>query len=113
MSEFSCSRCGSVSSGLEAAPLPGEAGTLVLEQTCPACWGEWIKAQVILMNENRWTPANPEHFSALLGHMKTYLQWAETAEEQEKPELAEILRQVAKQSGKQEELLYRALKAAD
>ena len=73
MASVQCSRCGSTAPGLDRAPLPGPAGQAVLEQTCKACWDEWLPAQVILINEKTLTPANPEHFDYLIGEMKTFL----------------------------------------
>ncbi|ANM32004.1 hypothetical protein ABI59_01145 [Acidobacteria bacterium Mor1] len=66
-------RCNNTQAGLPSAPVPGELGKLVLENACGTCWGEWLKAQVILINENRYTGANPEHVKALLGHMRAFL----------------------------------------
>ena len=73
MADVTCSRCGSTAEGLPRAPLPGEVGQQVHEQSCAACWKEWMAAQVILINENSLTPAKPEHYEFLVGHMKTFL----------------------------------------
>ncbi len=72
-SQVTCRRCGNTASGLASAPVPGALGDLVLEHSCAACWDEWLKAQVILINENRYTGANPDHVKALLGHMRAFL----------------------------------------
>ena len=66
MSEVSCSRCGSTAAGLDRSPLPGEAGEAVLAQSCAACWREWLQTQVMLINEQRLSPANSEHFDLLM-----------------------------------------------
>ena len=73
MSQIQCSRCGESKEGLQQAPLLGEAGEQVLSRTCAECWGEWIRAQVIILNEHKLTPANPEHFELLLGEMRSFL----------------------------------------
>jgi Fe-S cluster biosynthesis and repair protein YggX len=73
MAEISCSRCGSTRAGLDAAPLPGAVGELVLQQTCTTCWRDWLGMQVKLMNENRLTPADPEHYAYLVREMRTFL----------------------------------------
>ncbi len=62
-----------IQTGLASAPVPGELGEQVLENVCAECWDEWLKAQVILINENRYTGANPEHVAALLEHMREFL----------------------------------------
>ena len=73
MADVQCSRCGSTAPELERAPLPGEVGRLVHEQTCQSCWKAWLGAQVILMNENRLSPGNPEHYDLLVREMTTFL----------------------------------------
>ena len=73
MPQVECSRCSRTAEGLPTAPLPGEAGALVAERTCQACWKEWLAAQVILINENSLSPVNPEHFQRLLTEMRAYL----------------------------------------
>lgn len=73
MAEVDCSRCGNTAEGLPRAPLPGAVGEAVLAGSCGACWAEWLRAQVILINENRLTPRNPEHYERLLAEMRTFL----------------------------------------
>jgi len=73
VADVQCSRCGSAAPGLERVPLPGDVGEAVLAQTCTACWREWLNSQVILINENSLSPANPEHYDFLVGQMKTFL----------------------------------------
>jgi Fe-S cluster biosynthesis and repair protein YggX len=73
MPEVSCSRCGSTAAGLERAPLPGAIGEAVLAETCASCWREWLATQVKLINEQRLTPANGEHFELLVREMKVFL----------------------------------------
>ena len=73
MSQVQCSRCGESREGLDGAPLLGEAGQQVLSRTCAQCWEEWARAQVIVLNERKMSPANPEHYEFLLGEMRTFL----------------------------------------
>lgn len=73
MSQVSCSRCGSSAEGLGRAPLPGAIGERVLDQTCSGCWQEWLRAQVMLINERKLSPARAEDYRALLGEMETFL----------------------------------------
>ncbi len=75
--EVQCKRCGNRTQGLGQAPLPGVIGQRVLDGTCAACWQEWIEAQVILMNENRLSPAVPEHYERLMREMETFLRLGE------------------------------------
>jgi Fe-S cluster biosynthesis and repair protein YggX len=73
MSEVDCARCGSTAAGLDRPPLPGDLGRRVLERTCRPCWDEWLRAQVILINERRLNPAKAEDFEALLVAMTAFL----------------------------------------
>lgn len=73
MPDVQCTRCGSSAEGLDSAPLPGEVGENVRRCTCRACWDEWLKAQVMVINENKLSPANPEHYRTLIDEMSTFL----------------------------------------
>jgi Fe-S cluster biosynthesis and repair protein YggX len=77
MAQLTCSRCGNRSDAMESPPLPGDAGTRVQAQCCPACWNEWLGAQVRLINEYRLSPVNPEHFGFLLKEMSAFLKLRE------------------------------------
>jgi len=43
------------------APLPNELGQKVFAQVCEGCWEEWVRHQLMLMNEYRLDPMNDEH----------------------------------------------------
>ncbi len=73
MAEVRCRRCDSTAEGLDAAPLPGSAGEMVLSQTCTACWENWRGEQVKLINENKLSPAKAEHYDFLVDRMKDFL----------------------------------------
>jgi Fe-S cluster biosynthesis and repair protein YggX len=73
MTEVDCRRCGSRAPGLERAPLPGTLGQQVLGQVCAGCWKDWMDTQVKLMNENRLSPAEPEHYALLVSEMRSFL----------------------------------------
>ena len=73
MAQIECSRCGQTAEGLERAPLPGDVGEQLIAQTCQACWKDWMDTQVKLMNENRLTPADPEHYALLVREMTAFL----------------------------------------
>ena len=73
MSDVPCSRCGSTAPGLDQTPLPGAIGENVRAQSCAACWKAWLDAQVILMNEHRLTPGDPEHYARLVREMSAFL----------------------------------------
>jgi Fe-S cluster biosynthesis and repair protein YggX len=73
MSQVECSRCKRTSGGLAQAPLPGDVGREIAENTCTGCWKEWLGAQVILINEHSLSPANPEHYDRLVAEMRVFL----------------------------------------
>ncbi len=73
MASVECARCKRSADGLGKPPLPGDVGVEVAEKTCAACWAEWLRAQVILINENGLSPADPEHYRRLIGEMRAYL----------------------------------------
>ena len=77
MSEVNCTRCGNTAEGMDRSPLPGQIGERVKASACRACWSEWLGAQVILINERSLSPANPEHYEALLREMATFLNLAD------------------------------------
>jgi len=82
MTQMHCSRCGNDAEGLERAPLPGQAGERVREHACAACWQEWLRTQVMVINEHQLSPADPKHFEFLLEQMRAFLNLpAETSHE--------------------------------
>ena len=75
--EITCRRCGQTRLALAAAPLPGKWGPIVLAQTCPGCWAEWIEEQTRLINHERLLPALPEHRKVLYERMVSFLNLAD------------------------------------
>ena len=73
MGNVQCRRCDSEGQGLASAPLPGSAGEMVLSQTCQGCWDLWRGEQVKLINENKLSPAQTEHYDFLLEQMRSFL----------------------------------------
>jgi Fe-S cluster biosynthesis and repair protein YggX len=39
----------------------GQWGTILLEQTCPDCWREWVDEQTRVINHERLQPSDPAH----------------------------------------------------
>jgi Fe-S cluster biosynthesis and repair protein YggX len=73
VSEVSCARCGSTAEGLARPPLPGEVGRRVQAAACRRCWEEWLRMQVMLINEQRLRPGEPEHYAKLVREMHAFL----------------------------------------
>lgn len=68
-----CSRCGSTTEGLAAPPVPTALGAEIQARVCPGCWQEWLRAQVILINEYRLTLIDPQARTMLEEQMKQFL----------------------------------------
>jgi Fe-S cluster biosynthesis and repair protein YggX len=73
MAEVLCSRCGKTAPGLSEPPFRNELGNTVLNKVCAACWQEWIRSQLMIMNEYRLNPLNDEHSAFLDEQMKIFL----------------------------------------
>ncbi|MBT0962909.1 oxidative damage protection protein [Denitromonas iodatirespirans] len=48
-----CVKLGREAEGLERPPVPGEMGKRVYEHVSKEAWGQWVKHQTMLINENR------------------------------------------------------------
>ena len=59
--------------GLDRAPWPGELGQRVLQNVSKEAWGEWMKHQTMLINENRLNPMDKAHRSYLADQMEKFL----------------------------------------
>jgi Fe-S cluster biosynthesis and repair protein YggX len=70
---ITCNRCGQASDALTQPPMPSALGGEIQGKICPACWREWLGAQVMLINEYRFNLMDPEARKALEGHMRTFL----------------------------------------
>jgi Fe-S cluster biosynthesis and repair protein YggX len=68
-----CARCGATTDGLAAAPLPNPLGAEIQARVCPGCWQEWLRAQVILINEHRLTLVDPQARVLLEEQMRQFL----------------------------------------
>jgi len=73
MTHERCARCGRSDEALERPPLPGELGRTLAERICAVCWKEWLARQVILINEHRLSPADPQHYAFLVREMRAFL----------------------------------------
>jgi Fe-S cluster biosynthesis and repair protein YggX len=73
MAQVKCSKCGRTADGLAESPFNNALGKKVLEQVCQSCWNEWIRQQLMLMNEYRLNPLDPQHSDFLDEQMKVFL----------------------------------------
>jgi len=74
MANVTCRRCGKEAPALAEPPFNDDLGREVLENTCAACWKEWLGMQVMLINEQGLMPVNPEHGQILEKNLKAFLQ---------------------------------------
>ncbi len=58
--------------GLERQPYPGELGERIFNNVSKTAWQEWLRAQTILINENRLNPLDPEARKFLEQEMQNY-----------------------------------------
>lgn len=68
-----CVRCGREAAALPRPPLPGEIGAEVQVKVCADCWGEWERAEVMVINELRLNFMDPEAPEILARHMRDFL----------------------------------------
>ncbi len=76
---ITCSRCGRDGEAMAAPPMPTALGAELQQRVCPDCWREWLRTQVMLINEYRLNLVEPEARKALEGQMRTFLNLAPTA----------------------------------
>jgi Fe-S cluster biosynthesis and repair protein YggX len=58
--------------GLDRQPYPGDLGKRIYNNVSKAAWQEWLRAQTILINENRLNPLDPKAVKFLEQEMKHY-----------------------------------------
>jgi Fe-S cluster biosynthesis and repair protein YggX len=78
---ITCSRCGRESEAMAQPPMPTALGTEVHQHVCPECWREWLRTQVMLINEYRLNLVDPQARATLEGQMRTFLNLAQAARE--------------------------------
>ncbi|MGD2019435.1 MAG: oxidative damage protection protein [Thiohalocapsa sp.] len=67
-----CVKLGHEAEGLERQPYPGEIGKRVFEHVSKQAWGDWLKHQTMLINENRLSPMDPKARKFLEEQMEKY-----------------------------------------
>ncbi len=73
---ITCSRCGQESEPLPRPPMPTALGGELQQRVCPACWQEWLRTQVMLINEYHLNLVDPEARRALEEQMRAFLNLA-------------------------------------
>ena len=78
---ITCSRCGSEGEAMLQPPMPTALGNEVQRHVCAECWREWLRTQVMLINEYRLNLVDPQARATLEGQMRSYLNLAQAAGE--------------------------------
>ncbi|HEV8577556.1 MAG TPA: oxidative damage protection protein [Thermoanaerobaculia bacterium] len=69
-----CARCGRPDApALARPPLPGKLGAEIQQRVCAACWAEWQKVEVMVINELRLNFMDPAAQETLNRHMREFL----------------------------------------
>jgi Fe-S cluster biosynthesis and repair protein YggX len=72
--DFHCARCGRAGAPrLARPPLPGPLGREVQAQVCADCWGEWTRAEVMVINELRLNFMDPAAQEILDRQLREFL----------------------------------------
>jgi Fe-S cluster biosynthesis and repair protein YggX len=73
--DFHCGRCGRAGAPrLPRPPLPGALGREVQAGVCADCWGEWRRAEVMVINELRLNFMDPAAQEVLNRQLREFLQ---------------------------------------
>ncbi len=72
--EITCSRCGRTAARMEQPPVPTDVGREVQANVCQSCWQDWLRAQVMLINEYRLNLVDPQVRVQLEAEMRRFLQ---------------------------------------
>jgi Fe-S cluster biosynthesis and repair protein YggX len=67
-----CSKLGREAEGLDRQPYPGDLGRRIFEQVSKQAWGDWLRHQTMLINENRLSPMDPKARKFLEEQMERY-----------------------------------------
>ncbi|HQT25189.1 MAG TPA: oxidative damage protection protein [Burkholderiales bacterium] len=67
-----CIKLGKPAEGLDFPPYPGELGKRIFEHVSKEAWGQWLKHQTMLINENRLNIADPKARKYLAEQMEQH-----------------------------------------
>lgn len=68
-----CTRCGADGPALERAPFGGRLGAEIFARVCAACWSEWRRVEVMVINELRLNFMEPSSQEILAAEMRRFL----------------------------------------
>lgn len=73
MSTLVCARCGLEAEALARPPFAGALGDEIASRVCAACWAEWRRAEVMVINEMRLNFMEPASQEILNAEMRRFL----------------------------------------
>ena len=68
-----CIKLDKEAQGLDFPPYPGELGKRIFENVSKQAWGDWLKHQTMLVNENRLNLADARARQYLARQMENHL----------------------------------------
>lgn len=68
-----CSRCGKTAPPAAAVTWGGKLGAEIRARVCAACWAEWEKAEVMVINELRLDFMDPASQDKLAAQLRQFL----------------------------------------
>ena len=68
-----CARCGETAPAVEDPPYPGALSEELQSRVCQNCWAEWLKLEVMVINELQLNFMEPRSLEILVGHMREFL----------------------------------------
>ena len=73
MRRVNCTVLKEEADGLESPPYPGELGQRIFENVSAEGWQQWLQRQVLIINENQLSTAEPQAIELLEQHMLGFL----------------------------------------
>lgn len=73
MRKIDCIRYGENQEGIEYVPYPGDVGKKIFDQVSKKFWQEWLNHQVMFINENHYSPINPNDRKKIEKEMSQFL----------------------------------------
>ena len=67
-----CVLLGREAEGLDYSPYPGDLGKRIFENVSKEAWGQWLRQQTMLVNENRLNLADPKARKYLAEQMERH-----------------------------------------
>lgn len=68
-----CARCGKTAAAATGVTYGGGLGEEIRARVCAACWGEWLDAEVKVINELRLNFMDPKSQDVLVSHLREFL----------------------------------------